>query len=136
MSNLVTFSLKLPRNTEVTPEASKTFLSALTSISSVSFFQKLVGVKPQRLSLEIVSFNQQILFLVTVDSDIAQFVQTQIQSSYPLVIIQKIEDPLIGRDLYIKNFKLSKGSYYPIATYDKFADVDPMASLLSVLSKA
>lgn len=136
MSNLVTFSLKLPRNTEVTPEASKTFLSALTSISSVSNFQKLLGVKPQRLSLEIVSINQQILFLITCDSDIAQFVQTQIQSSYPLVIISKIDDPLIGRDLYIKNFKTSKGSYYPISTYEKFSDIDPLASLLSVLSKS
>ncbi len=136
MNNLVTFSLKLPRNTEVTPEASKTFLSALTSISSVSNFQKLLGVKPQRLSLEIVSINQQILFLITCDSDIAQFVQTQIQSSYPLVIISKIDDPLTGRDLYIKNFKTSRGSYYPISTYEKFSDIDPLASLLSVLSKS
>lgn len=136
MSSLVTFSLKLPRNTEVTPEASKTFLSALTSISSVSNFQKMLGVKPQRLSLEIVSINQQILFLITCDSDIAQFVQTQIQSSYPLVIISKIDDPLTGRDLYIKNFKTSKGSYYPISTYEKFSDIDPLSSLLSVLSKS
>lgn len=136
MSSLVTFSVKLPRNTDITPEASKTFLSALTSISSVSFFQKLVGVKPQRLSLEIASVNQQILFLITCDEDISQFVQTQIQSSYPLVIIQKINDPLMEKDLYIKNFKTSRGLYYPISTYEKFADIDPLASLLSVLSKA
>ncbi len=136
MSSLVTLQLKLPRNTEVTPESAKTFLSALTSINSVSFFQKLLGVRPQRLSLEIATINQQIVFLVTTDQDLAQFVQTQVQSNYPLVIIQKIDDPLKNLNLFVKNLKLSKGSYYPIATYDKFADVDPMASILSVLSKA
>jgi hypothetical protein len=136
MSKLVTFSVKLPRNTDVTPESAKTFLSALTSISSASPIQKLFGIKPQRLSLEIATINQQILFLITCDQEISQFVQTQIQSNYPLVIIQKIDDPLQNKNLYVKNFKLSKGSFYPISTYEKFSEVDPLASILSVLSKA
>lgn len=136
MSNLVTLQLKLPRNTDITPESAKTFLSALTSISSVSPIQKLFGVKPQRLSLEIVSQNQQILFLITCEEDIAPFVQTQLQSNYPLVIISKIDDPLQGKELFVKNFKLTKGSFYPISTYEKFTDIDPLASILSVLSKS
>ena len=89
MSKLVTISVKLPRLQEVTPEASKTFLSALTSISTVSPIQKLFGVKPQVLSLELVTINQQILFLITADEDLIQFIQTQLQSNYPLVIMQK-----------------------------------------------
>ncbi|MBI4153481.1 TraM recognition domain-containing protein [Candidatus Woesebacteria bacterium] len=32
--------------------------------------------------------------------------------------------------------KLKQGSYYPIATYANFTDIDPMASILSVLSKS
>jgi hypothetical protein len=136
MSKLVTISVKLPRLQEVTPEAAKTFLSALTSISTVSPMQKLFGTKPQVLSLELVTINQQILFLITADEDLIQFVQTQLQSNYPLVIMQKIADPLAGLNLGVKNLKLKNGSYYPIATYDKFSDVDPMASVLSVLSKA
>lgn len=136
MSKLVSFSVKLPRNTDVTPESAKTFLSALTSISSISPIQKLFGLKPQRLSLEIATINQQILFVITCDEEISQFVQTQIQSNYPLVIIQKIVDPLLNKNLFIKNFKLSRGSFYPISTYEKFAEVDPLASVLSVLSKA
>ena len=94
MQTLTTLLLKMPRNTEVTPEAAKTFLSALTQINSVSFWQKLTGVKPQSLSLEIVSINQQIQFLVTCDTELVPFVTTQIQSTYPLVIISKIDDPL------------------------------------------
>mgnify|MGYP001592524408 FL=1 len=136
MSKSVTISVKLPRLQEVTPEAAKTFLSALTSISTVSPMQKLFGTKPQVLSLELVTINQQILFTITADEDLIQFVQTQLQSNYPLVIMQKIKDPLEGLAMEVKNLKLKNGSYYPIATYDKFADIDPMASVLSVLSKA
>lgn len=136
MSRLVTISVKLPRLQEVTPEAAKMFLSTLTSISAVSPLQKLFGTKPQVLSLEIVTINQQILFLITVDEELERFVQTQLQSNYPLAIMQKIKDPLEGLAMGVKNLKLRNGSYYPIATYDKFADIDPMASVLSVLSKA
>lgn len=137
MSNLTTLLLKLPRNTEITPEAAKTFLSALIGVNSISTFQKITGKKPKSLSLEIASINQQILFLITCDSELLPFVETQIQSSYPLVVIEKIQDPLsLTTNLEVKNIKLSKGNYYPIASYDKFTDVDPLGSILSVLSKA
>lgn len=136
MPSLTTLLLKLPRNTEVTPEAAKTFLSALTSISSVSFFEKLMGTRPQAMSLEVTTVNQQIIFSITADTDLIPFIQTQLQSNYPLVIISKIEDPLKNRKILVKNLKLAKGSFYPIATYDKFTDIDPLSSVLSVLSKA
>jgi hypothetical protein len=52
-SSLTTLFLKLPRNIEVTPEAAKTFLSALTQINSVSTLQKLFGTRPLPHALEI-----------------------------------------------------------------------------------
>lgn len=136
MSNLTTLLLKIPRNVEVTPEAAKTFLSALTQINSVSNFKKLLGTKPHALALELASINQQILFLITCETELVPFIQTQIQSTYPLVVIEKINDPLEGQKLEFKELTLAKGSYYPVGTYDKFADIDPMGSVLSVLSKA
>jgi len=93
MSNLTTLLLKLPRNQEVTPEAAKTFLSALTGINSVSSFQKLMGTQAHALSLEIASVNQQILFLITCDDELLPFVQSQIQSNYPLVVMSKLQIP-------------------------------------------
>lgn len=135
MSPLTTLLIKLPRNTEVTPEATKTFLSALTQINSVSFWDKLTGVCPQALSLEIALVNQQILFLITCSSDLVPFVSTQIQSNYPLSIIEKIDDPALIAPLTVTTLKLKQGSFYPLATFDKFTDIDPMASVLSVLSK-
>lgn len=135
MSNLTTLFLKLPRNVEVTPEAAKTFLSALTQFGSVSGLQKLFGAKPPALSLEIASINQQIRFLITCDVTMVPFVEAQIQSNYPLIVIEKTDDPLLTQNLKIKELTLAKGSYYPIATYDKFTDIDPLSSVLSVLSK-
>ena len=136
MQNLATLFLKLPRNVEVTPEAAKTFLSALTQINSVSSLQKLFGTRPQALALEVGTINQQIRFMITCENDLVQFIETQIQSNYPLVVIEKVPDPLENQNLEVKELKLSKGSYYPIGTYDKFTDVDPLSSVLSVLSKA
>jgi hypothetical protein len=135
MPYLTTLFFKLPRNQEVTPEAAKTFLSALTQFGSVSGLQKLFGAKPPALSLEIASINQQIRFLITCDVTMVPFVEAQIQSNYPLIVIEKTDDPLLTQNLKIKELTLAKGSYYPIATYDKFTDIDPLSSVLSVLSK-
>ena len=136
MQNLTTLLLKLPRNTEVTPEAAQTFLAALIQINSVSFFQRLTGTRPQALALEIALINQQIRFQITCDTELVPFVSTQIQSNYPLVIIEKTQDPTANIPLSVTSLKLKQGSYYPLATYANFTDIDPMASILSVLSKS
>ena len=135
-TSLTTLFLKLPRNIEVTPEAAKTFLSALTQINSISSWQKLFGTKPLALALEIGAINQQIRFMLTCDNSLVPFISAQLQSNYPLVVMEKVEDPLAGVNLIVKELKLSKGNYYPLGTYDKFTDVDPLSSVLSVLSKA
>lgn len=135
MNDLTTLFLKLPRNTEVTPEAAQTFLATLTQINSVSKIRRLLGTKPQRLALEIALFNQQIHFQITCDNDLVPYVETQLQSNYPLVIIEQIKDPLADQRLETKPLVLKSGSYYPIATFDAFEDIDPLSSVLSVLSK-
>jgi len=155
VEGLITLSLKLPRNIEVTPEAAKTFLAALTQINYASTLDKLLGKKPPAFALEIALVNQQIRFLVTCHASLVSFIETQIRSNYPLVIIEKIEDPLrqsfseasplrLGRieasplenqDIKVFFLKLAKGSFYSIQTYSNFQDVDPLSSILSVLSK-
>ena len=135
MNNLVTIILKIPRDTEVTPEAAQTFLATLTQINSVSFFQKLTGTHPPAIALEIALINQQIRFQITCSKELAPFIETQIQSNYPLVIMERDKNPIEEQNLEVLNLKLRKGSYYPIATFDAFQDIDPLSSLLSVLSK-
>ncbi|KKW16937.1 MAG: hypothetical protein UY56_C0006G0003 [Parcubacteria group bacterium GW2011_GWA1_50_14] len=140
MQNLTTLLLKLPRNTEVTPEAAQTFLAALTQVNGVGWLDRLLGKSPQAFALELALVNQQIRFQITCDSDIAAFVETQILSNYPLVIIQKVPDSLseIPQDKILEtvSLKLRQGNYYPLATYATFKDVDPLSSILSVLSKS
>ncbi len=136
MFRLTTFILKLPRNTEITPEAAQTFLATLTQINSLSFWKKLAGYQAHPLALEIVYVNQQIRFQITCANELAAYVQTQIQSAYPLVIIEKVPDPLEGKQLLITNLKLKHGNFYPLATFANFTDIDPLSSVLSVLSKA
>jgi hypothetical protein len=137
MGQLVTLNLKLPRNTEVTPEAAKTFLSALTQINPSNPLEKLLGKKHKAFALEIALINQQIFFLITCDSELVPFIETQIKSNYPLAIIKKVKDPLEEmKDFDYLKVYLKKGSYYSIATYDTFSDIDPMSSVLSVLAKS
>ena len=135
MSELTTLLLKIPRNTEVTPEAAKTFLAALTQINYTSGLSKLLGTKPAAFALEILLLNQQIRFQVTCDKTLGSFIETQIQSNYPLAIIEKVEDPLENKISDLTILKLSKGNYYPLATFANFTDIDPLSSILSVLAK-
>lgn len=137
MNGLATLLLKLPRNTEVTPEAAQTFLSALTQINAgVSALQKIMGARPKSFALEIALINQQIQFQITCDESLTPFIETQIQSNYPLAIIEKIADPIENNIEFIQRAYLKSGSNYPIATYNQFQDVDPLSSILSILSKS
>lgn len=134
---MTTLFIKVPRENEYTPEAAQTFLAALTQINSPSRWERLRGKAAPPLSLEIVMQNQQIRFLITCEPELAPFVEAQIQSNYPLAIVEKVEDPLINiENLSLQAVGLSKGNYYPITTYPAFQDLDPMSSVLTVLSKA
>jgi hypothetical protein len=135
MSDLTTLTLKLPRNLDMTPEATKTFLAALTQINPINGFDKLFGKKQKAFALEIVLKDQQIKFQITCAPELVPFLETQLKSNYPLVIIEKSKDPLDNIIYDVKRIYLSKGNFYPIATFDKFQDVDPLNSILSVLSK-
>ncbi|MCK4818501.1 DUF87 domain-containing protein, partial [bacterium] len=71
--------------------------------------------------------------------DLVPFIETQIQSNYPLVLIEKTPDPLQqlaeNQELDLVRLYLKNGNYYPIATFPSFQDIDPLSSILSVLAK-
>src|SRR3989344_2567597 len=136
MSELVTLLLKIPRNTQVTPESAKTVLSALTKINTVSILDKIFfGKKTKAMALEIALINQEINFLLTADSELIPFIESQIQSNYPLCMISKTKDPLLDKNLDVISLGLSRGSFYPLATIANFTDIDPLSSVLTVLTK-
>ncbi len=137
MDDLVTIVLTLPRETEVTAESAKTFLASLANINKHSFMSRLLtGKKPKPLSLEILLANQQINFQITCDKSLVSFVESQIQSTYPLVAISKSPNPQSLSNLHLVSLVLKNGSYYPIITFPHFKTIDPLSSILSVLTKA
>ncbi len=136
MPNLITLAIKIPRNTEITPEAAQTFLTTLTQLNYIKpFHKKILGKFPKSLALEIVYANSQIQFMITCDSEFEVFIRTQLQSNYSLCVIEKQKDPLEALDFDYIKLGLSKGNNYPLSTFKDFKDVDPLASLLSILSK-
>lgn len=135
MDNLITLILKLPRNTEITPESSQTFLASLLGINKTSFYHKLVKRSYKSLALEIVLKNQEIYFQVTANRELIDFIESQLQSSYPLITIEKTKKVNIDKSFDIVKLTLKNGDYYPIKTFSDFQDVDPLSSILTVLSK-
>ena len=136
---LVTLLLKLPRNSEVTPEATQTFLAALVNINYIS--RGLFNFSKQKakpFALEIVKANGIIWFQITCHPELVPLIETQIHSNYPLCVIEKIDDPIAEKNqlLNVVYVKIKSGDYYPLNTYTHFKDIDPLASILSVLSKS
>lgn len=136
MSELAHLLVRVPRKNTYTPESTQTLLSTLINIETTKGIAKLMGKKGHVLSLEIVGISQQIHFVVTVSRELTNFVSAQITSSYPQSFVTEIADPIPNRPLMVTRFTLKKGNYLPIATYDAFRDVDPIASILSLMAKA
>ncbi len=135
--SLVTLYLRVPRDLPITPESAQTFLASLTGIEKVSFFEKLSGKRPQVLSLEMIAAGQQVRFAITTNTELVPFVEAQLQSNYPLVLVEKAKEDVLAKvPLDVVELTLGKGPFYPLATYSSFKDIDPMASILSVLSRA
>lgn len=134
---LTNLLLRIPRDIEITPETTQNFLAALKHVANrASALSKVFGKQTKPLALEIVTKDQQTMFIISCHTSLVEFVKTQIQSVYPLVIVKKIDDPFKSENLNIGKLSLSKASYYPIQTYPNFAELDPLSSILSVMSKA
>ncbi len=136
---LSVLKVKIPRETEVTPEMAAQFLSTFPNMLKHSWIDGLIKGKPKPvISLEVGVWEQKIRYLVVVSSWLKEFVKVQIQSAYPLAVIEEIEDGLgrVATGLHVGELQLTGASYYPLRKWADFRDVDPMSSYLSVLSRA
>lgn len=139
MAALTTLLVTIPRETEVTPESAATFLSTFPQMLQKSWFDVWIKGEPKPvIALEIAVWEQKIRLLVTCSSHLAQFVISQIQSTYALATITPITDPLPGLlpQMSVGEMRLSLASHYPLKTWSDFRDTDPINSYLSVMSKA
>src|SRR3989344_6021411 len=127
-SDRILLEVKTSRTGEESPEAMVQFLSNLVSFAIP-------------ITLEIGVIDQTIHFYISVPQTLTTFIESQLVSQYPKALFLKTRgDPLSEilsnrNNLTFGQMKISSGYLYPLRTFRDFKDVDPMSSLVSVLSK-
>ena len=126
-----------PKDDETSPEAASQIFSSLLT-GKYSLFTRMIRTI-DTYSFEIYLTGQTIYYYVTVPSNRESLVQSLIQASYPNSVVQRTSDPL---DVVLKHpntsvadLRLQHSYNLPIKTYEQFTDVDPLASLIGLLSK-
>lgn len=136
----ILLEVKIPRESEETPEAFASILSNLSSVLTTSKLKHILKKEPKSISLEIACINQSIHFYIVVDSELKEYVESQIIAQYPLALIIEQKDylwDLPGKYSFTYGqLVLGKKYYYPIKDYQEFKEVDPLASVLGILTKA
>lgn len=136
-NNRVLLEVKTSRTGQETPEAALQFFASLTNLRHRFFFFWRRGIP---LSCEIASFSQTIHFFVSVPAVYQTFIESQLVSQYPKASMVKTQDylPALFKEGYcaLGQMKLAHSYLYPLKTYREFKEVDPLSSLLAILSKA
>lgn len=129
--------IRNPKDDETTPEAATQIFSSLLS-GQISLMTRLFN-EVDNYAFEIFFTGQTIYYYASMPTTRESLVHSLIQSSYPQSAIQKTQDPL---DIVLKNPNIATGKLQlqnqyilPIKTYADFGNIDPLASLIGLLSK-
>lgn len=159
LNNHNIFEIRTGRDSENTPEVFAQVLATLPKLKN-NAIQKLLK-KDERLSFEILVQNQTIYFLYVCPARLSEYLKSIISASYPEVMINQLQhDPLwhfsnndlekdtedagikpanlalVTKNLNFGYLTLKNQDYFPLKTYLDFKDIDPLATLLSALSKS
>ncbi len=138
MEEKAVLELRTPKTAEETPDHMQQVFSALFAGGHIPHWKRL-WIKVRTLSFEIASFGQAIHFYTVVPRSFKTFIESQLTSQYPKILISEIPD-YIGNItktpfLAIGNLQLASPFYYPIKTIKDFKEIDPLSSIIGVLSK-
>ncbi len=152
-SRHVILELRTGRDAEHTPETAAQLFATLPKLRH-NLYRQLMG-QDEHLSFEVLSLSQTIYFLCYVPERLAEYLKSLLQASYPEILINQLDfDPLdhfvnIHRHqdqlqylsdqsthLSFGHLKLSQPDYLPLKDYRDFTNIDPLATVLSVLAKA
>lgn len=132
----VTLQVLVPKDNEIKIDASEQMFSAFTSLKRSSGWFGFLDVCDS-FAFEIISKNQEIIFLVTVPNKMVDFVEKTIYGYYPTADIRKVEEPNIfsvqGNVAYAC-LKTTKEAHMPLKTYKEIPS-DTLSSITSSLSK-
>jgi len=150
----VLLAIDVPKINEQGPKAVESIFAQLAAAESgaKTFKEKnLQGMMETPVSLEIISMEGYIQFLIRLPKGLRDLAETAIYAQYPEAEITEVEDyaswapttfPNNEYDLWGTELVLYQPSPYPIRTHLEFEDPtamdrfkDPMASILEVMSK-
>lgn len=138
MEEKVILEIRNPKTAEETPESMAQVFSALFAGGYIPHWKRL-WIKVRTLSFEIASFEQTIHFYVVVPKSFQTFVESQLTSQYPKILITSVKDymPAVTKSpfLAIGNLQQAYPFYYPFKTFSEFKELDPMSSIVGILSK-
>jgi hypothetical protein len=141
----ILLEIRTSQDNQKTAEAAAQLFSTFPKLHD-EWWWKLIQ-KNEHLSFELVVSNQTVYFQIYTPYRLSEYMIGAINASYPEALVSELEvDPLealFSRDLEsspashlsLGSLKLKNQQYLPLKTYKDFADVDPLASLLSTLSK-
>lgn len=148
-------AIDVPRENEQGPKAVEQIFAQLAVAESGPKDWKeyyIQGKMKTPVSLEIISMEGYVQFLVRTPEDFKDLAETAIYAQYPNAEITEVEDyattipvdfPSEEYDLWGAELVLQKDSPYPIKTYANFEDPqdkdnkfkDPMAAIMEVMNK-
>ena len=148
------FAIDVPKDNEQSMKAIEELFNTLHGVKSTKTMWKkhILGEVQLWFGLEIISIEGYIQFLIRTPSKFNELIKAAIYAQYPDAELTEVEDyiSLVPRDANSKeskyrgfgmDFYLKKPNYYPLKTYMNFEHsltqtfIDPMASLLEILSK-
>lgn len=134
--NLTFMQIKMPEHDETEIEAMEHLYSSLSGLrkgSMTAFFSEQT-----RFSFEIVSKSNGIAFYVVVPDELVNYVEKQINGTFPNAEIDLIDPSEIwdrGAFTALTEIKVSGPEFYPINTYKNLGETDPLNGITSALSK-
>ncbi|MBI4215139.1 MAG: hypothetical protein HY602_00235 [Parcubacteria group bacterium] len=148
----ILLAVDVPRDNEQSPKAVENIFSQMSGLAGQpNFIEKYwLGETPVVLSLEIVSIDGYVQFLIYCVSKVKDFIESAIYAQYPDAEITEVTDyvndiprrfPDENYELFGTELILAKHAVYPIRTYPEFEHglsqefKDPMASLLENMSR-
>ncbi len=138
--NLSILSLRVPRESENTPEQTAQLLASLgRATRKAGLLGKLMGNQPVHLSLEVTLVNGQIVFAVVFPTHLESFIKSQFLATYPDATVAPISDYLEAWTAALPAVAVVRqqyAAYFPLRDYADYKEVDPMLPLLGVLAKA
>jgi len=134
----VILEIKIPRESEETPEAMVGIFSALANLKS-SFFDRLLS-RERPLIFEIASYNQIIHFYACLPQEYQTYFESQLTAQYPKATILAVPDFLPSfteenQAVSAGQLKLTSAFYFPLKTYLDFKEIDPLSSVLGVMGR-